>query len=165
MNYGLSKKHIRALILLRMLVGWHFLYEGVIKLYNPAWTSKTYLLSASGPFKGFFQWLAEDRIISIIDFLNVFGLMAVGLALVLGLWERLGAVGGIVLLLFYYLAQPPFPGIDQTGAEGNYFLVNKNLIEAAALFVLYYLPTGYYVGLARLFHKNEEHQKPLNQSP
>ncbi len=25
---------------LRMLIGWHFLYEGLIKLFNPGWTSK-----------------------------------------------------------------------------------------------------------------------------
>ena len=36
-----------ALVLLRILIGWHFLYEGVIKAYNPSWTSRGYLLSAS----------------------------------------------------------------------------------------------------------------------
>ncbi len=36
-----------GLVLLRILIGWHFLYEGIIKAYNPSWTSKSYLLSAS----------------------------------------------------------------------------------------------------------------------
>ena len=26
-----------ARVLLRILIGWHFLYEGVIKAYNPSW--------------------------------------------------------------------------------------------------------------------------------
>ncbi len=49
-----------ALVLLRILIGWHFLYEGVIKAYNPAWTAKGYLLSAS-VLKPFFAWLAHCR--------------------------------------------------------------------------------------------------------
>ena len=28
-----------ALVVLRVLIGWHFLYEGLAKLGNPYWTS------------------------------------------------------------------------------------------------------------------------------
>ena len=66
-----------ALVLLRILIGWHFLYEGVIKAYNPSWTSRGYLLSAS-IFKPFFTWLAGDSFISTIDMANIVGLIAVG---------------------------------------------------------------------------------------
>ena len=52
------------LVLLRILIGWHFLYEGVIKAYNPSWTSRGYLLSAS-ILKPFFNWLAGDSLISL----------------------------------------------------------------------------------------------------
>lgn len=147
MESNLSKKQVTALIFLRIFIGWHFLYEGVIKFYNEAWTSKAYLLNASGPLRGFFIWLSDDGLITVVDNLNIFGLMAIGLGLILGFWERVVAGAGIFLLLFYYFSQPPFPGIEQTVTEGNYFLINKNLIEAAALWVLYYLPTGHYLGL------------------
>ena len=163
MDNKLSKSKIGALVVLRILIGWHFLYEGVTKLYNPSWTSKAYLLNASGPFEEFFAWLSSDGLITTIDTLNIIGLTAIGLALILGFWDRLACVGGMVLLLFYYLSQPPFPGVDQVGTEGNYFLVNKNLIEAAALWILYYLPTGHYVGVSRLIAKSEsKHQTLVN---
>ena len=149
----LSKKQVTVLVTLRLFIGWHFLYEGVTKLYNPAWTSKAYLLNASGPFKGFFQWLAGDGIIAAVDYLNIFGLLAVGLGLILGFWERIASVGGIILLLFYYFSQPPFPGVEQLATEGNYMLINKNLIEAATLWALYYFPTAQYLGFERLFKK------------
>ena len=161
MNNYLSNGQIRALVFLRIFIGWHFLYEGVTKMYNPAWTSKAYLLRASGPFDGFFNWLAGDGMITVIDYLNIFGLMAVGLGLILGYWERIVCTGGILSLLFYYLAQPPFPGVDQAAIEGNYYLVNKNLIEAAALWALYYFPTSKVFGLARLFEKSNR-QTSLN---
>lgn len=28
-----------ALVLLRVLIGWHFLYEGYVKVINPNWSS------------------------------------------------------------------------------------------------------------------------------
>ncbi|MDX5478206.1 MAG: DoxX subfamily, partial [Cyclobacteriaceae bacterium] len=48
-----------ALVLLRLLIGWHFLYEGVIKLYSPAWTAKGYLMSATY-LESFFRWMASE---------------------------------------------------------------------------------------------------------
>jgi len=39
------------LTVLRILIGWHFLYEGITKLINPAWTAKYYLLGSKWIFK------------------------------------------------------------------------------------------------------------------
>lgn len=154
MTDSLQKNTRNALIFLRILIGWHFLYEGIIKFYNPAWTAKGYLLSSEGFMKGFFVWLAGDGLIGAVDFLNMLGLTLVGLGLIIGLLEKAAAITGAIILFFYYLSHPAFPGMDQIGTEGNYWLVNKNLIEAAALLVLYYLPTGKYFGISGFFHKN-----------
>jgi len=143
-----------SLIFLRILIGWHFLYEGVLKLHNPAWTSKGYLLSASF-MKPFFAWLSGESIVPVIDTLNIVGLIAVGAGLLLGLKIRWAAVGGILLLALYYLAHPPFPGLEQGPAEGSYWIVNKNLIEMAALLVLYQFPTYAAFGLERFFTKKK----------
>ncbi len=143
-----------ALVLLRILIGWHFLYEGVIKAYNPAWTSKGYLLSAS-ILKPFFAWLSGDSLISVIDNLNILGLMAVGIRLLMGIRVRWGCIGGMLLLLLYYLAHPPFPDLPQGPAEGSYWVVNKNLIEMAALFVIFQFPMTSVFGLEKIFSKNK----------
>ena len=146
----LHRKQYSALALLRFFIGWHFLYEGVIKLFNPNWTATGYLMSAEGIAKPFFSWLSQDAFIGAVDLLNVICLVFVGLALVIGLWEKLAAFLGIGLLVLYYLAHPAFPGLDQVGTEGSYFIINKNLIEAAALYVIYLIPTGQYFGINRL---------------
>ena len=143
-----------ALVILRILIGWHFLYEGIIKAYNPSWTSKGYLLSAS-ILKPFFTWLAGESLISTIDFLNIAGLIAVGISLVMGIKVRWGCIAGILLLLLYYLAHPPFPGLPQGPSEGSYWIVNKNLIEMAALFVIYLFPLTAVFGLEPLLSRNK----------
>ena len=142
-----------GLVLLRILIGWHFLYEGVIKAYNPSWTSRGYLLSAS-VLKPFFSWLASDSLVSVIDYLNIIGLIAVGVSLILGIKVKWGCIAGVLLLMLYYLAHPPFPGLPQGPAEGSYWIVNKNLIEMAALFVIYQFPLTSVFGLESLFKRN-----------
>jgi thiosulfate dehydrogenase [quinone] large subunit len=143
-----------ALVLLRILIGWHFLYEGIIKAYNPSWTAKGYLLSAS-ILKPFFAWLAGDSLISVIDFLNIAGLIGVGISLLIGIKVRWGCIGGILLLLMYYLAHPPFPSLPQGPAEGSYWVVNKNLIEMVALYVIYQFPLISLFGIENLFVRNK----------
>lgn len=150
----LTKVQGYALVLLRVLIGWHFLYEGVIKAYNPSWTSRGYLLSAS-ILKPFFAWLASDSLISVIDNLNIIGLIAVGISLLIGIRIRWGCIGGILLLMLYYLAHPPFSDLPQGPAEGSYWVVNKNLIEMAALLVIYQFPLPSVFGLENLFTRNK----------
>ena len=160
MNSHMDNRAMNALVVLRILIGWHFLYEGVTKLYNPSWTAKGYLLSSEGFLKPFFVWLSSDSMIGFIDYANMLGLTFIGIALILGFWDRLFAVFGIILLLFYYFSHPAFPGLDQIGTEGNYWIVNKNLIEAAALWVLALIPTGQYFGIRRLFGVKNAQEKP-----
>ncbi|WP_439474824.1 DoxX family membrane protein [Algoriphagus formosus] len=150
----LSSAQTIALVFLRLFVGWHFLYEGVIKLYTPSWTAKGYLLSATY-MESFFHWLGSDSMISLVDTLNVATLILVGAALILGFRTKLASILGIGLLLLYYLAHPPFPGHPQGITEGSYWIINKNLIEAVALVVIYLFPTSMSFGLERLFHKKE----------
>ena len=144
-----------GLLLLRIFIGWHFLYEGVIKAYNPSWSSRAYLLTAS-ILKPFFAWLASDALISITDNLNIYGLIAVGASLVLGVRVKWGCIGGILLLLFYYLAHPALPSLPQGPSEGSYWIVNKNLVEMAALFVVFLFPLTSVFGLEGLFIRRKE---------
>lgn len=138
-----SKTQLTFLVVLRIFIGWHFLYEGITKVINPNWTSMGYLLDSGGPFKGLFTWMAGNPgLVQVVDFLNVWGLVAIGLGLILGLLTRYALFGGIVLLAFYYLSHPPLVGVTYAmPSEGSYLLINKTLIEMAAMFVLLYFPT------------------------
>lgn len=131
-----------ALALMRFAIGWHFLYEGFVKFLDPEWSAGGFLQASTGPLGGVFQGLAADpATLGWVNLLNVWGLMLIGAALVLGLFTRFAAVMGIALLGLYYLANPPWFGPAQPAAlEGSYLLVNKNLVELLALAVVLFLP-------------------------
>ena len=147
---------LKSLVFLRILIGWHFLYEGVIKLFNPEWTAFGYLATAQGPLKPIFIALTGESTMGWVDSLNTLTLIFVGITLILGIFEKWGAIAGIALLALYYLAHPPFPWLEQRNVEGSYWFVNKNLIEIAALWILVQIPTGYYFGLNYLLHKKSK---------
>jgi len=144
-----------SVALLRILIGWHFLYEGIIKIYNPDWTSFGYLASAQGPLKPVFTALTGETLIGWVDGLNMAALIIVGLTLTLGFFEKIGAFVGMGLLALYYLAHPSFPWLTEVNVEGSYWFVNKNLIELVACLVIFQYPTAHYFGLARIFGKNK----------
>jgi thiosulfate dehydrogenase [quinone] large subunit len=145
-----------SIVLLRVFIGWHFLYEGIIKLYNPDWTSFGYLASAQGFFKPIFLALTSEAIIGWVDFFNIAALIIVGITLILGFFEKLGAFIGIGLIILYYLAHPSFPWLPQINVEGSYWFVNKNLIELAACLVIYQFPTGQHFGLKYLINRKNQ---------
>ena len=142
---------VTTLVALRMLIGWHFCYEGLAKLLNPYWTSAGYLAGS--------QWFLKDDLIKIasnatavtaIDLLNQWGLVAIGLGLMLGALARPAAIAGVVLLALYWIVAPPFAGVTYPmPAEGSYVLVNKVLVELGALLVLVAFPTSRIWGLDR----------------
>jgi thiosulfate dehydrogenase (quinone) large subunit len=146
-----------ALVVLRTLVGWHFLYEGYTKAIVPAWshagvplgrwTAAGYLKAATGPFADFFHGLAGAAWLDNIDLFVVAGLVLVGLSLILGLFTQTGCVGALLFLAMFYLSAIPLTGVAQAGSEGTNLIVNKNLIEAGAVLVLLSFRTGRIAGL------------------
>ena len=130
--------------LIRFIVGWHFLYEGVAKLMADGWSSESYLTGTYGFMSSFYHWLAQSPTgIQIIDFLNIWGLILIGLALFLGVMVRWAALAATFLLVLYYFAYPPL-GITLLGGDGSLFIVDKIMIEAAILvFIVFSKEKGY----------------------
>ncbi len=140
------------LVILRIAIGWHFLYEGLSKLFTPGWSAADYLATSRWIFAPVFQWMAETpSVLAMVDVINIWLLIVIGLSLMLGLFTRWMSVAGMVLLFLYYIAHPPFARLEfGVPAEGNYMLINKNFIEILALGVLAFIPTGKILGLDSL---------------
>lgn len=155
-----TNRQLSILVLLRVVIGWHFLYEGVSKLLTPAWSAAAYLDQSRWILKDLFNWIAENpTALSVVNFLNVWGLIFIGLGMIFGLFTRLATISGIFLLLLYYIAHPPFIGLDiGVPLEGHYLFVDKNLVELIALCVLTIFPSGHIIGLDRfvLMFKNKK---------
>jgi thiosulfate dehydrogenase [quinone] large subunit len=155
MEINYSKTRQTWLIILRIFIGWHFLYEGMIKVLNPHWTAKTYLLDSHGFFSSIFINMAGNgTVMKYVDLLNEWALVLIGAGLVLGIFTRLSCIGGIALLLLYTFSHPPL--IDVTYMmpnEGSYFLIDKNIVELAGLGVLFVFPTARIIGIDRYLIK------------
>ena len=159
-HHYLSGAQQAALVILRTLIGWHFLYEGYYKLMLPAWsadgkplspwTSVGYLKAASGPLARVFQWMIDAGRIGWIDNTVKFSLLLIGLSLILGLLTRAGLWGALFFLALFYLLAIPTAGSPQPGNEGTYLIVNKTLIEGVAVCVLLVFNTGAVAGLDML---------------
>jgi thiosulfate dehydrogenase [quinone] large subunit len=111
------------------------------------WSSAGYLHAATGPFASIFHRIAESPYLPYLDRAMPVALVLVGLSLVLGLYTRAGVLGALSLLALFYLSAVPTSGVPQTGAEGAYLFVSKNLVEAAAVLVLLAFDTGRIAGL------------------
>jgi thiosulfate dehydrogenase [quinone] large subunit len=157
MKFDYKKNQLTVLVILRTLMGWLCLYEGIAKLMNPNWSSAPFLLDSAGWLAGLFESLTRNPdVLQIIDFLNIWGLIAIGVGLMLGFLTRIASIAGIVLLSLYFLSHPPFVGAEYAmPTEGNYLWVNKTLIEIFVFAILLVFPTSDRIGLDRLiFHKS-----------
>jgi thiosulfate dehydrogenase (quinone) large subunit len=112
----------RGIFLLRAFLGLGFLFAGLERYFMWAsgtpFTSKAFLQSGTtgawlgsgagavvNPTHGFWAWIAgHASLVSAIDYLVVFGELAIGVALILGVATRLAALMGTILMALIYVA-------------------------------------------------------------
>lgn len=158
---SLSRSQQFSLIVLRTCIGWHFLYEGYFKLILPAWakdgthlgawSSASYLNSATGPVGHLLHALFNAGYGHMIDAVVITALWIIGLSLMLGLFTQLGCGAALSMLTLFYVTSIPLDGVPHPGMEGNYLFVNKTLIEWVAVAVLFCFRTGRIAGFDLLY--------------
>lgn len=116
MNTQIKTKTI--LNILRIAMGWIFLWAFIDKLFglgfatesSLAWikggspTTGFLLHGTHGPLASIFQSLAG---LPIVDWLFMLGLLCVGISMITKVYQRLGATVGIILMMLMYLAVTP----------------------------------------------------------
>lgn len=127
--------------LLRIALGWLFFYSGITKVLNPDWSAAGYLQGAK-TLAPVYHWLLRPDVLPTVNFLNEWGQLILGLALLLGVFVRLGGVMGAALMLLYYLPALEFPYVGK-----NAFIVDEHIIYALALLLLAAFRVGRIWGL------------------
>lgn len=147
--------------LLNIIVGWHLLYEGVVKIIDPNWSSASYLVNANGFPAKVFQFIAESPVLlQVTDLLNIVALTAAGFLIITGLFTRYAAIAGAVLIGLYYLVNIPLQSTNVGyGVEGHYLLVNKNLVEIVVLTIIAFIPKNWYFGIENLINYGKKIKK------
>jgi len=119
-----------SLVSLRVGLGWVFLWAGVTKLLDPAWSAAGYL-NAAKTFPDLFHWFASPGALPAVNALNAWGLTLVGIALILGVGVRIAAAAGSALMVLYYL-----PILDFPYPNKNAFLIDDHIVYVMAFGVL-----------------------------
>ncbi len=152
-----------ALVALRIVIAWHLLYEGLSKALTPDWTSAGFLSISAWIFAPVFHWIAGNPVaLAIVDVINIAGLILIGAALFIGILDRAAAICGMALIGLYWLANPPLVGVGLgVVTEGNYLIVDKNMVQFFALLLLALIPTGRYIGLAHFLKANRNRKMEM----
>ncbi len=130
-----------SLFLLRITLGWFFFYAGATKIVNPAWSAAGYIKNAKN-FVWFYQWLLDPNILPMVNFINEWGLLLLGVSLIFGILVRISSSFGIVLMLLYYFVILDFP-YPNTHA----FLIDEHIIYIFVLFLFIFFRAGKVYGL------------------
>ncbi|UCF37636.1 MAG: DoxX family protein [Acidobacteriota bacterium] len=134
------------LVVTRFAIGWHLFYQGFGKVVEGDWSSVGYLKAGWGPF----PWIAEHpTLLYLTDLATVWGLMILGILLMVGLFTRVASILAILQLFMIYVAIPPldYTGFVTTTERGSELYVNQTLIEVLALMILASFRTGHIMGL------------------
>jgi|SRR3989344_2311428 len=134
------------IVLLRLSLGWMFLYSGITKILDAEWTSKGFLENAQ-TFSGFFDWLAQPQNLQWVDMANAWGQALIGAGLMLGVFTTLSAAAGVLLMFLYYL-----PGLDFPFVEHS-ILVDEHVIYSLSLLLLIRLRAGRDYSIGSLFSR------------
>lgn len=126
-------------------MGSMFFYAGLSKIINPAWSAEGYIKGAK-MFPGIYGLFLKDGILPIVNLLNEWGLLLIGVSLILGVWVKLSALCGVVLMLLYYFAILDFPY-----PNAHAYIVDEHIVYIAALLVLASTHAGRFWGLASKF--------------
>ena len=145
----MNKTQKTSLFLLRLALGWLFLYAGLTKILTPHWSAEGYIKGAKN-FVGFYHWLLSPNILPTVNFLNEWGLTLLGISLILGIFVRLSSKLGILLMLFYYLVILDFPHIGP-----NSYIVDEHIIYILALWLISTTETGKTYSLSNWIKKNK----------
>jgi thiosulfate dehydrogenase [quinone] large subunit len=127
-----------AVVSLRLIMGWLFLYSGITKVLDPEWTASGYLLhgvAEGNPFADVWTVLAGTP---LVDILFQFGLTLVGLGLILGAFTRWNAFWGSVMMLLVWAISFPLE---------NGIVVDEHMVYIAVLFGLSAMDAGHVAGL------------------
>jgi thiosulfate dehydrogenase [quinone] large subunit len=97
-----------ATLMLRLTMGWIFVWAGFDKLIRGFSASGFLLHGTQGPLTFWFHSLgASQTALNVVNPLVIWGEILIGVTLIFGIFTRAGLFFGAIQLMLYYLAQWP----------------------------------------------------------
>lgn len=137
----MTKSQRVSLFLLRFAMGWMMFYAGITKILNPKWSALGYINNAS-TFPEFYKLLVSPQTLPVINFLNEWGLLLIGISLMLGVFVRLSSVFAALLMLLYYFPILKFPIVGE-----HSYIIDDHIIYALVFLFFAAVKAGRIFGL------------------
>ncbi len=144
-------------VALRFLLGWFMFFAGIEKVLNPEWSASSFLATAK-TFPEFYAWFALPANSWWVDPLNAWGILLVGVALLLGVGIRPAAWAGAALMIIYYFPHNVFPYVPHG------FIVEEHIIYAAAFILVAFLSAAQRLGLSGILRRTALGRIPVVKS-
>jgi thiosulfate dehydrogenase (quinone) large subunit len=144
----MSKLSTFFIVLLRVSLGWYFLYWGIVAFTTTHWSIAP-LIQNAHTFPDFYAAFSTPEMLGMLNTGFKVLLVVVGACLILGLFVRIVALIGAAIMIFLYFPMLNFP---QVGT--HQLIVNDYFIYAVALLYLYAARAGDYMSVRSLmrFH-------------
>lgn len=140
--------------------GWHHATES-----NASWLFGTgdgdptfgflkFGTNPEGPFADTFTGLRPGEAPDPTNFLNYLfmaGLLGIGIAFIFGIFMRIGAITGALLLLLMYLAEAPWANGSDPATWSNNPLVDDHIIYGVVMIMLMLFEAGRTWGLGKVW--------------
>jgi thiosulfate dehydrogenase [quinone] large subunit len=125
------KKSKLFIVLLRMVIGWIFLYQGIIAFTSPGWSLVPFIQPAH-TFPEFYNAVLQAPILTYATYAVKIFYVVLGVLLMIGVAVRLASFFGVLLMLFFYFPLLNFPYLRDGGYIVDYHIVY-------ALILMYFL--------------------------
>ncbi|HTZ03594.1 MAG TPA: DoxX family protein [Xanthobacteraceae bacterium] len=136
-----------VIFILRILMGWTFLYAGAWQIWENFDTAG--FLNHVVTFHSVFALFASPAMLPITDILVKWGHLLIGLSLITGCLVRISGPFGVLLMITYYFAHMEFPYIENHLS----FLVDYHLVYATVIVWLVAHRAGHVWGLDGLIER------------
>ncbi len=137
----LSRAAQYILLMLRLGMGWFFIYDGYMKFTSATWSILP-TISGSHILPNIYNMLATQPALGILNQWYPILLVVAGSMMLTGLWMRIGSTLAIALLIFTYLPTVHFPFV---GTE--YYIVSPNIIYILVVTTLAWMNADQFWGL------------------
>ncbi|MDY7082676.1 MAG: DoxX family membrane protein [Halobacteria archaeon] len=142
-----------SLLGLRLVMGWTMFQAGIVKILDPDWTARGFLMGVpeGNPFPGVWASMAGNP---LVDMLVMWGLTLTGIGLLLGAFVRWNAFWSAVMMMFFWAAS--LQGGLMAGLPlAHGWVVDDHLVYALLLFGLGAFGSGRILGLDSYIEDSE----------
>lgn len=129
---------------LRICMGWLFAWNGWLHISDKDWSAISYI-QRTNTFESLYAWFTKPDIFEWVHFLNSWGILVLGVCLIIGFSTRLASIFGIIAVTLYYI---PLIGKFPFLTNGSLF-ISEHIFYILILLALIFLNAGQYFGFGK----------------